>query len=108
MATIGDPRLKMATVEVDDVADVSDLLDGMVERLPSLNGAGLAAPQVGASVKVVVVEVRRTRGVPRPSRARTVQMINPVIVISGEAAVDDWRAASACRGLWGWCPARPS
>ena len=32
----------------------------MVDRLRSLNGAGLAAPQIGASVKVVVVEVRKT------------------------------------------------
>ena len=53
--TIGDPRLKAPTVPVADPAEAGDLLATMVAGLRSLNRAGLAGPQLGASVKVVVV-----------------------------------------------------
>ena len=67
VVTIGDPRLKAETAAVEDVRDVADLLDRMVRRLRELNGAGLAAPQVGVSIKAIVVEVRKTELVGVPS-----------------------------------------
>src|SRR4051794_9214958 len=55
IVTIGDPRLKAPTASVDHVEKVADLLATMTSRVRSMNGAGLAAPQIGASVKVVVI-----------------------------------------------------
>lgn len=48
VVTIGDPRLKAETQAIGDVHDVADLLVRMVDRLRELNGAGLAAHQLGA------------------------------------------------------------
>lgn len=62
VVTVGDPRLKAETHTIGDVHDVADSVARMVNRLRELNGAGLAAPQIGASVKVVVVEYLSAEG----------------------------------------------
>ena len=80
VVTIGDPRLKVETKTIGDVHDVADLLALMVQRLRELNGAGLAAPQLGVSVQVIVVEVRKTDVFPDRPTSPLLQMINPVIV----------------------------
>ncbi|MGH3570070.1 MAG: peptide deformylase [Pseudonocardia sp.] len=59
VVTIGDPRLKAETQAIDDVQAVADLLARMVDRLRELNGTGLAAPQIGASVKVAWTQLVR-------------------------------------------------
>jgi hypothetical protein len=61
------------------VLGAAELLARMVDRLRELNGAGLAAPQVGASVKVIVIEVRKTDVFPDRPTSPLLQMINPVI-----------------------------
>lgn len=45
VVTIGDPRLKAGADYVADPREVMELIDRMTNRLRTLNGAGLAAPQ---------------------------------------------------------------
>jgi len=104
VVTIGDPRLKAETAAVEDVRDVADLLDRMVKRLRELNGAGLAAPQVGVSVKAIVVEVRKTDVFPDRPTSPLLQMINPVIVNRPEAAEPGWEGCFSLPGLMGLVP----
>src|SRR5262245_33371453 len=85
IVTIGDPRLKALASTVDKVDQVTELLAMMVDRLRGLNGAGLAAPQIGASVRVVVVEVRKTDVFPDRPECPLLQMINPVVVTKSDA-----------------------
>jgi peptide deformylase len=99
--TIGDPRLKAETRMVDDVGDAADLLVRLVTRLRALNGAGLAAPQVGAAVKVIVVEVRRTDVFPDRPASPLLQMINPRIVESSDTAEIGWEGCFSVPGLMG-------
>jgi peptide deformylase len=104
IVTVGDPRLKAPTADVDIVGDVAELLVLMVDRLRSLNGAGLAAPQIGASVKVVVVEVRKTDVFPDRPECPLLQMINPVIVDRSESSHDGWEGCFSVPGLMGLVP----
>lgn len=104
IVTIGDPRLKAPTAAVDDVGDVAGLLARMVGGLRSLNGAGLAAPQIGASVKVVVVEVRKTDVFPDRPECPLLQMINPVVVARSESSLVDWEGCFSVPGLMGLVP----
>ncbi len=54
----GDPVLERPAVEVDGPSpEVVRLLDDMLETMHEAGGIGLAAPQVGVSSRVVVVEV---------------------------------------------------
>ena len=104
IVTIGDPRLKATTAAVDDVSTVAELLTRMVDGLRSLNGAGLAAPQIGVSVKVVVVEVRKTDVFPTRPECPLLQMINPLIVARSESSLVDWEGCFSVPGLMGLVP----
>jgi peptide deformylase len=104
IVTVGDPRLKAPTLALDNAAGAADLLDEMVDRLRRLNGAGLAAPQIGASVKAVVIEVRKTDVFPDRPVSPLIQMLNPVIVASSEPEVVDWEGCFSVPGIMGKVP----
>lgn len=104
IVTIGDPRLKAPTAGVEAVDDVARLLTTMVDRLRSLNGAGLAAPQIGAAVRVVIIEVRKTDVFPDRPECPLLQMINPVVVDRSESNVVGWEGCFSVPGLMGLVP----
>jgi peptide deformylase len=104
VVTIGDPQLKAETEAIGDVRDVAELLACMVSRLRELNGAGLAAPQLGASVKVIVVEVRKTDVFPDRPTSPLLQMINPVIVEQSRTTETGWEGCFSVPGFMGLVP----
>ena len=80
---IGDPVLRIRTPElsVEELrsAEVQRLIDDLIETRAAAGGAGLAAPQVGASLRIAVCEVdAATRYTYKPPIPRTV-IVNPVI-----------------------------
>lgn len=104
VVTIGDPRLKAETQPIGDVQAVADLLARMVARLRELNGAGLAAPQIGAPVKVVVVDVRKTDVFPDRPTSPLLRMINPMIVEQSGITETGWEGCFSVPGLMGLVP----
>jgi peptide deformylase len=87
---MGDPVLREAAREVsaEDLAsdEVRRLIDDMIETMRAANGAGLAAPQVGVSLRIAVIEIRE--GNPRypykPPIPLTV-IVNPELTALDEA-----------------------
>jgi len=72
----GDPVLRRRAVPVERVTpEVRRLVDDMIETMYDEVGIGLAAPQVGASVRLLVVGDEEGRGVQ--------VLVNPVITESG-------------------------
>lgn len=70
-----DPRLKLKAKPVETVdAAVARLMDDMLETMYAAPGIGLAAPQVGVSLRVIVVDVS-PEGERNPLR-----MANPDII----------------------------
>ncbi|NUT36414.1 MAG: peptide deformylase [Hamadaea sp.] len=104
IVTIGDPRLKAAAEPVTDLAATHRLLDAMVARLRALNGAGLAAPQIGAQVRVVVVEVRKTDVFPDRPETPLLEMIDPVIVDRSAEVELGWEGCYSVPGIMGVVP----
>jgi peptide deformylase len=104
---MGDPRLLRYAKEVTDFDSdalhllVSDLLDTM----HAANGAGLAAPQIGVDLQVVVFGSGDAN--PRyPNRdlvPRTV-LVNPVITPIGDASDNDWEGCLSVPGMRGMVP----
>ena len=101
VVTIGDPRLKQPTAEVADVREVGELIKHMTSRVRDLNGAGLAAPQIGEPVKAVVVEVRRTDVFPDRPTSPLLQMINPIIVDRSDGTEQGWEGCFSVPGFMG-------
>src|SRR5438046_5072808 len=67
--TAPDPRLKIKATPVAKVdAKVRRLMDDMLETMYHSIGIGLAAPQVGATQRVLVVDVAREGEPPQPLR----------------------------------------
>jgi peptide deformylase len=90
IVTIGDPvlrtRAREVTAEELDTPEVQRLIDDLIETKRAANGAGLAANQVGETLRIAVAEVEGTnpRYPYKPQIPLTV-MVNPTI----EPAADD-------------------
>jgi len=104
IVTIGDPRLKQPSTPIRHVTAARALLDRMVGRLRALNGAGLAAPQIGELVRAVVVEVRRTDVFPDRPESPLIVMVNPELLEASEEIVNDWEGCFSVPGLMGIVP----
>ena len=75
-----DPRLKAKAKKVDVVDDETvKLMNDMVETMHSANGIGLAAPQVGISKRVIVVDISN-----HDERSNPIRMANPEIIWASE------------------------
>jgi peptide deformylase len=71
-----DPVLKQIAKPVDRVDDaIRRLLDDLAETMYAADGVGLAAPQVGVSQRVIVIDTS-----PRQEGQRLLHLVNPEIV----------------------------
>lgn len=79
----GDPALRRRASEVGEITDeIRKIVDDMVETMYDEVGIGLAAPQVGIPLRLIVIADDRTR------QARP--LVNPVIVDrSGEQTAEE-------------------
>ncbi|HCX80701.1 MAG: peptide deformylase [Curvibacter sp. RIFCSPHIGHO2_12_FULL_63_18] len=104
---MGDPRLLRTAQPVTDFDSdalhllITDLLDTM----RAANGAGLAAPQIGVDLQLVIFgsNERNPRYPDRPSVPPTV-LCNPIITPLGEAEESDWEGCLSVPGLRGMVP----
>ena len=81
--TKGDPVLREVALEVQEITpQLKKLLDDMVETMYDAEGVGLAAPQIGISKRMIVIDVQDDNGL--------LKLINPVIIKSEgkESAVE--------------------
>ena len=88
----GDPVLKKVCEPVKKIDKrLRKLLDDMAETMYANEGVGLAAPQVGESIRAVVVDV---------DKKNRYDLINPVIV-EREGSVVDNEGCLSCPNLFG-------
>ena len=77
----GDPVLKQVAAPVDRLTKWHrKLLDDMAETMYSADGVGLAAPQIGKSLRIVVIDVQDEHGL--------LELVNPVITMREGTVVD--------------------
>ena len=89
--TAGDPVLKKVCEDVKKIDKrIKKLLDDMAETMYKYEGVGLAAPQVGVSVRAVVIDVDKKK----------YEMKNPVITYR-EGSVIDSEGCLSCPDLFG-------
>lgn len=104
---MGDPRLLRVAQPVTDFdsPELHRLVMDMVDTMAAANGAGLAAPQIGVDLQVVVfgTGAPNPRYPDAPPVPRTV-LINPVITPLGAEQADDWEGCLSVPGLRGVVP----
>ncbi|SDZ73634.1 MULTISPECIES: peptide deformylase [Acidovorax] len=104
---MGDPRLlRIAQPVLEFDTDALHLLvRDMFETMRSVNGAGLAAPQIGVDLQVVIFGSANPnpRYPDRPLVPPTV-LVNPVIDPVGDAEDEDWEGCLSVPGLRGKVP----
>lgn len=79
---------------------VQDLLDTMAAK----DGVGLAAPQIGSSLKIVVFGMEDNPRYPGKGPIPATVLINPVIEPLSEEVVEDWEGCLSIPGMRGMVP----
>jgi peptide deformylase len=103
---MGDPRLLRVArpVEQFDTPELRELIADMFETMAHANGAGLAAPQIGVDLQLVIFGFDRNERYPdAPAVPKTV-LINPTITPIGDAEVEGWEGCLSVPGLRGVVP----
>jgi len=104
LVAIGDPRLNQPVHPLAEPTAHGGLFTRMISLLRELNGAGLAAPQIGEPVAAIVIEIRRTNLFPDRPPSPLIAMANPELVDASEEVVDDWEGCFSIPGLMGRVP----
>ena len=104
---MGDPRLlRMARpVTAFDTDELHLLVSDMLDTMLAANGAGLAAPQIGVDLQLVIFgsNLHNPRYPDRPLVPQTV-LINPSITPIGDEEESDWEGCLSVPGLRGLVP----
>jgi peptide deformylase len=81
-----------------------ELVKQMVYTMRRTHGVGLAAPQIGESISVAVLETRPTKTRPNLKRKGPVIIVNPKIVRYSKEKIDDWEGCLSFNGVRGNVP----
>ena len=103
---MGDPRLLRVAQPVREFGtrELLALIDDMNDTMAAANGAGLAAPQIGVDLRLVIFGVEHSERYPdAPPVPRTV-LLNPVIEPLGDALEEGWEGCLSVPGLRGVVP----
>jgi peptide deformylase len=103
---MGNPLLlkTAAPVEEFDTPQLRALLTDMHDTMQSLNGAGLAAPQIGVSLQVVIFGVGKNPRYPQAEEVQYTVLINPQLEPLDEEMQDGWEGCLSVPGMRGLVP----
>ncbi len=103
---MGDPRLlqQARPVERFDTPELRDLLSDLRDTMAHLNGAGLAAPQIGIGLQVVIFGVEHNPRYPDAEEVPYTTLINPVLTPLSQETQEGWEGCLSLPGLRGMVP----
>lgn len=105
---LGDPVLRRpaAPVDPDQIGgpEIQQLIDDLIETMYAAHGAGLAAPQIGVSLRVAVAHSRPSPRYPyKPDHPMTV-FVNPTLTVIGGEVEDIYEGCLSVPDLRGVVP----
>jgi len=103
---MGHPLLRQVALPVTafGTREMLELVRDMDDTMRALNGAGLAAPQIGVSLRVVIFEVTRNPRYPDAGEVPYTVLINPELTPLGDETEDGWEGCLSVPGLRGLVP----
>ncbi len=103
---MGDERLLRVAQPVRefDTPELHRLVADMHETMIAANGAGLAAPQIGIDLQLVIFGVEHNERYPDAPPVPMTVLLNPVITPLGDAMESGWEGCLSVPGLRGEVP----
>jgi peptide deformylase len=103
---MGDPRLLAIAEPVGEFGspELQNLLTDMQDTMRDLNGAGLAAPQIGVGLRVVIFGFDENPRYPHAAAVPFTVLINPQITPLSEIQEDGWEGCLSVPGMRGLVP----
>lgn len=108
---MGDPclLLKAAPVVEFDTPELHALIQDLEDTMKHMNGAGIAAPQIGVSSRVVIFGQKDADNTPNPrypdaDAVPYTVLINPVLTPIGTHMEDGWEGCLSVPGMRGVVP----
>lgn len=103
---MGDPRLLKVAEHVSafDTPELHELIADLKETMAAAQGAGLAAPQIGVDLAVVIFGFGRSQRYPDAPPVPETVLINPVITPLSDATEEGWEGCLSVPGLRGVVP----
>lgn len=103
---MGDPLLLRQTEPVQwfDTPELRALIQDMQDTMQAMNGAGIAAPQIGVSQQVVMFGVGKNPRYPDAESVPFTILVNPQITPLGDEKEDGWEGCLSVPGLRGLVP----
>ena len=100
---MGDPRLyrKAEAVTEFNTPALDRLIEDMFDTMEERHGAGLAAPQIGVSLRVAIFGVQANPRYPQAEAVPTTILINPVLRPIGGEMEEGWEGCLSVPGLRG-------
>jgi len=103
---MGDPRLLAMAEPVREFGtpELENLLADMRDTMRALNGAGLAAPQIGAGLRLVIFGFEQSPRYPEADPVPFTVLINPRLMPLGDIQEEDWEGCLSVPGMRGLVP----
>lgn len=103
---MGDSRLLQVAESVEgfDTPEFKTLIQDMRDTMEAENGAGLAAPQIGVGLQVVIFGVEKNSRYPGAEEVPYTVLINPVIKSITPNMEEDWEGCLSVPGMRGMVP----
>ena len=103
---MGHPVLRERAKRVErfGTPELRALVQDMKETMASRNGAGLAAPQIGVSERIVIFGVEKNPRYPDAEEVPFTVLVNPQIVMLTREVEEDWEGCLSVPGMRGVVP----
>lgn len=101
---IGDPRLREVArpVETFGSAALGNLVDDLFDTMAAADGAGLAAPQIGVALRVMIFGVASTPRYPDAGPVPRTVLVNPEFEVLDDARLGFWEGCLSVPGMRGY------
>ena len=103
---MGEPLLleKAQPVQAFDTPELHDLIQDMQDTMAAMNGAGIAAPQIGVSLRVVIFGIGSNPRYPDAEQVPYTVLINPTLNFIGDELEEGWEGCLSVPGMRGVVP----
>jgi peptide deformylase len=103
---MGEPLLlqQAQPVIAFNTPELHSLIEDMQDTMQAMNGAGIAAPQIGVSLQVVIFGVGANPRYPDAELVPYTVLINPTLNFIGNEIEEDWEGCLSVPGMRGIVP----
>ena len=100
---LGDPVIRKISEPVKNIdsSEIRNLIDDMTATVKDANGVGLAAPQIGISLRIFIIDSQPNERYPNAPKFGPLAMINPKIISKGESKEKEWEGCLSIPGIRG-------